>query len=108
MQIRRGFLALAIISPASFFVPPAVAQGSCPAELATTDQRLRATLQRLETVRSAPLPRRCAVFRQHVAVMREASATFRRCTTGRHRDENVGQMEGSIADWQEIISRNCR
>jgi hypothetical protein len=33
---------------------------------------------------------------------------FARCTTGRHRQENVGQIAGSIADWREIIQRNCR
>jgi len=120
MHIRRGFLALAIISPASFFVPPASAQAFCQAvrggpgsdacapELALTEIRQREASARLSAVRSAPLPQQCAVFRQHVSVMRDSACIFSRCTTGHHGRENVAQMNASIADWQEIIARRCR
>ncbi len=120
MHIRRGFLALAIISPASFLVPPAIAQGSCPAvrgapgsdactrELVLTEFRQREATARLAAVRTAPRPQQCAVFRRHIRVLRDSACVFRRCTTGHHGRENVAQMNASMADWQEIIARNCR
>lgn len=88
--------------------PPAHAQdAACARDLAATDAALTATLRRLEGARHASPARRCAVLRSHVETMRRASAIFARCTTGRHRDENVGQMEGSIADFEEIIAERC-
>ena len=82
--------------------------GRCEADLTLTDIRLRQATERLAATRTAPVPQRCTVFRSHVGVMQAAADVFRRCTQGRHRQENVGQMEGSIADWNEIIARNCR
>ncbi|MDP3545204.1 MAG: hypothetical protein Q8S29_03410 [Phreatobacter sp.] len=120
MHIRRGLLALAIISPASFFVPPAAAQAFCQAvqggpgsnacarELVLTEIRLREASARLASVRSAPRQQQCAVFRRHVRVMRDSACIFRRCMSGHHARENAAQMDGSIADWHEIIARNCR
>jgi hypothetical protein len=120
MHIRRGFLALAINSPASFFVPPAGAQAFCQAvrggpgsdacarELVLTEIHQREASARLAAVRTAPRRQQCAVFRRHVRVMRDSACVFRRCTTGHHGRENVAQMNASIADWQEIIARTCR
>lgn len=120
MHLRRGLLALAILSPASFFVPPAGAQSFCQAvrggpgsdacarELVLTDIRLREASQRLAAIRSAPRAQQCPVFRRHIGVMRDSACIFSRCTTGHHGRENVAQMNASIADWQEIIARNCR
>ncbi|KAF0127505.1 MAG: hypothetical protein FD152_2511 [Xanthobacteraceae bacterium] len=120
MHIRRGLLALAIISPASFFAPSAGAQAfcqalrggpgsdSCTRELVLTEIRLREASARLAAVQSAPRPRQCAAFRQHVRVMRASACIFSRCTTGHHGRENVAQMNASMADWQEIIARRCR
>ncbi|MDP2801703.1 MAG: hypothetical protein Q8O26_07445 [Phreatobacter sp.] len=82
--------------------------GRCEADLVLTEIRLRQTTERLAATQSAPVPQRCTVFRSHVEVMRRASLVFGRCTHGRHRQENIGQMEGSIVDWNEIIARNCR
>jgi hypothetical protein len=105
--------ALATLSPALFLLPAkAVAsprpEAACARDLATTDTRLRQTQARLNASQNRPMAQRCIVFRSHVQVMSAAADVFNRCTTGRHRQENVGQMAGSIADWREIIQRNCR
>jgi hypothetical protein len=105
--------ALATLSPALFLVPvkaaaPPRPEAVCARDLAATDTRLRQTQARLNASQNRPMAQRCTAFRSHVQVMRAAAAVFDRCTTGRHRQENVGQMMGSIADWREIIQRNCR
>jgi hypothetical protein len=86
---------------------PAHGAGICDAELVVAEIRLREASDRLAAMdRSSP--RRCAVFRDHVRVMQAARDTFQRCTSGFHARETIAQMQGSIADWQEIIARTCR
>ena len=82
--------------------------GRCEADLVLTDIRLRQTTERLSATARAPMAERCGVFREHIQVMRRATDVFRRCTPGHHGRENVAHMQGSIADWREIIDRNCR
>lgn len=90
--------------------PVLAAPGSdaCEGDLAATEIRLREASARLQATRTAPVPQRCAAYRDHVRVMQAASDTFRRCTSGFHARENIAQMQGSIADWREIIGRTCR
>lgn len=80
----------------------------CRRDLASIDGSLSGSLRDLQRNKARAIPQRCAAFRRHVEVMRRASAVFRQCSTGRERAENVGQMEGSIADFREIIARTCR
>lgn len=107
-------LALTALSSAPFLIAqplaasPAATEAFCARDLAATDVRLRQAQARLDASRSAPMAQRCEVFRGHVRAMQQAAVVFNRCTSGRHRQENVGQMLGSIADWREIIARNCR
>jgi hypothetical protein len=108
VQFRILVLALATLSPAPSFATPAATEAFCARDLSSTDSRLRQTLTRLNESRSAPMGERCEIFRRHVQVMQQAAAVFDRCTSGRSRQENVGQMLGSIADWRDIIARNCR
>jgi hypothetical protein len=82
--------------------------GRCEADLALTEIRLRQATERLSATARAPIAQRCGVFREHVQVMRRATDVFRRCTPGQPGRENVAHMQGSIADWREIIDRNCR
>ncbi|WP_439576109.1 hypothetical protein [Phreatobacter sp.] len=99
---------LALVPAGSALAQSTAAAAFCARDLSATDTRLKATLRRLETTRSSPIAQRCSVFRDHIRVMQQAAVVFERCTTGRHRQENVGQMIGSIADWREIVARNCR
>lgn len=106
-------LGLALIGAVLAAGTPAAAQAGaasafCARDLSATDARLKATLRRLQATRSSPMAARCVAFRDHIRIMQQAAIVFDRCTTGRHRQENVGQMLGSIADWREIVARNCR
>lgn len=101
----RPALLLAAVPLAS---GPTLAEGSCDGDLAVMEIRLREASDRLTETARAPMARRCPVFRDHVRVMQAASDTFRRCTSGFHARENIAQMQGSIADWNEIIDRHCR
>jgi len=80
----------------------------CRRDLGATEASLAATLRDLDRNKNGSSAQRCASWRRHVEVMRNASAVYRQCSTGRERQENVGQMDGSIADFREIIARNCR
>ncbi len=104
IHMRPALLIIAIFAAGA----PAQAAGQCNTDLAATDGQLRQALSRLEASANRPMPQRCLVFRDHVRVMQAASDTFRRCMTGFAARENIGQMQGSIADWNEIIARNCR
>jgi hypothetical protein len=80
----------------------------CRRDLAATETSLSATLRDLDRNKAGSVAQRCASYRRHVEVMRKASAVYRQCSTGRERAENVGQMDGSIADFQDIIARRCQ
>lgn len=80
----------------------------CRRDLGAVDASLKATLRDLDRNKRGSPAQRCASYARHVEVMRKASGVFAQCTTGRERAENVGQMDGSIADFREIIARNCR
>jgi hypothetical protein len=87
---------------------PALAQqDTCSRDLFMTDGGLRTSLQKLEAVVNADQAAKCTAWRNHVTVMRKASSVFSRCTSGRERQENVGQMDGSVADFESTIASRC-
>ena len=104
---------LAAAAAAAFFMfaaPSAIAQApslACQADLAVNDVRFKQTIEKLEAVKNGTQAEKCAAYRSHVEIMKRAVPIFDRCTTGRGRQENLGQMAGSIEDFQEIIKRNC-
>jgi len=90
--------------------PAAMAQArtaACQRDLLVTDSQLREAMQRLEAAGDASDADKCAAYRSHIDTMRKASAVFARCTTGREREENVGQMNASVADFQALIRARC-
>ena|ERR1700680_1691639 len=92
------------------FMPAALAQAPSPAcqtELAENDVRFKRTIERLESVKNGTQEQKCAAYRSHVEIMKNAIPIFDRCTTGRGRQENVGQMNDSIEDFNELIRRRC-
>ncbi len=106
--MRAIITALALLATMSAPSAGYVDTPQCRRDLAATEASFSATLRDLERTKSSKVAQRCPSFRRHVEVMRKASSVFRQCSTGRERQENVGQMDGSIADFQEIIARHCR
>lgn len=100
-----GGLAVALVAILRVSTP---AGADCRDDLAAVDKSFEATLERLEKVKTGTPAQKCPVYRQHVEVMTKARGVFQRCNTGTTQRENVGQMNDSIEDFQELIRRTCR
>ena len=81
------------------------AAADCPTALTAADDSFRETLARLDAAAKAGKAEICAAIDHHIAVMTAARAVFDRCLSGHDRSENVGQMDGSIADFTDIRAR---
>ncbi len=109
-QFRLSAAVVALIAFAP--VPAALAQdgpppASCGADMAANDARFKATIQRLESVKNGTQAQKCAAYRSHVQIMKQAVPVFRNCTRGLAQRENVGQMNDSIGDFEQLIKTKC-
>jgi hypothetical protein len=84
------------------------ALAGCPEDLAANDVRFEKTIKNLESAKNATKAKKCAAYRSHVKIMEQGREVFQRCNTGTTQRENVGQMNDSIEDFQELIRRQCR
>src|SRR5438270_2157266 len=77
----------------------------CTKDLSSVDSSFQETLGNLQrNGRSAALPSaRCAAYKHHIEVMKNASAIFARCTTEPDRTQNLSQMDGTIADIKDTL-----
>jgi hypothetical protein len=101
--MARCLLAFAILAA----LAPLSARAACDDDLAANDLRFKQTIQRLDAVKTGTRTEQCAAYRSHVQIMQRGRETFSRCTTGLAQRENVGQMHDSIADFQDLIRRQC-
>jgi hypothetical protein len=101
-----GGLAASVL--VGLLLAPAPAGADCRDDLKAVDKSFEKTLERLEKVKDGTPAQKCPVYRQHVEVMTKARGVFQRCNTGTTQRENVGQMNDSIEDFQELIRRTCR
>jgi hypothetical protein len=90
----------------AIFVQPASAGAiqtpQCTKDLTAIDSSFAETLINLQRSASAA-PARCAAYKHHIDVMRNASSIFDRCTTEPDRTQNIGQMSGTIADISDTL-----
>ena len=83
----------------------------CTKDMSSVDSSFQETLGNLQkSGRSAAVPSaRCAAYKHHIEVMRNASAVFARCTTEPDRTQNINQMDGTIADINDTLkSEKCQ
>lgn len=108
-MIHRALPAVAALAGLGAFLvlAPAPAAADCPEDLAAVERSFTETLARLEGVKNATQAEKCVAYRLHVEVMTRAREVFSRCQTGLSRRENVGQMNDSIEDFEELIRRRC-
>ena len=99
---------LAAAALAAVLLVPLPAIADCRDDLKAVDVSFEETLERLEKVKNATAAQKCPVYRRHVEVMTKARGVFQRCNTGTTQRENIGQMNDSIEDFQELIRRTCR
>ena len=102
---RRGVPALAALV---FLLAVVPARADCRNDLAAVDRSFKETLERLDKVKNGTPAAKCPVYRRHVDVMVRARGVLQRCNSGTTQRENVGQMNDSIEDFQELIRRTCR
>src|SRR5438270_10852950 len=77
----------------------------CTKDMSSIDSSFQETLGNLQrSGRSAAVPSaRCAAYKHHIEVMKNASAIFARCTTEPDRTQNLNQMDGTIADINDTL-----
>jgi hypothetical protein len=83
----------------------------CTKDMSSVDSSFQETLGNLQrSGRSAAVPSaRCAAYKHHIEVMKNASAIFDRCTTEPDRTQNLSQMDGTIADIKDALkSEKCK
>lgn len=79
----------------------------CKASLRQIEIDLKATERKLQSVASGTAEEKCSAMKAHVFTLERAATIFGRCTEGRARDENIGQAEGSAADFRDQIAKTC-
>ena len=110
MSAYRMMSAAAFAAMIVFIVPAAFAQVPSPAcqkDLADNDMRFKQTIQQLDSVKNGTQAQKCAAYRLHVQIMKQSIPIFQRCTSGLGRQENIGQMNDSIADFEQLIRAKC-
>ncbi|GAC1564357.1 MAG: hypothetical protein NVS2B5_30540 [Beijerinckiaceae bacterium] len=82
----------------------AIQTPQCTKDLSAIDSSFEETLINLQrSAGASALPARCAAYKHHIEVMRNASSIFARCTTEPDRTQNIGQMSGTIADVSDTL-----
>ena len=83
----------------------AILTPECTKDMSSVDTSFKETLGNLQkSGRSAAVPSaRCAAYKHHIEVMKNASAIFARCTTEPDRTQNLNQMNGTIADTKDTL-----
>ena len=105
--MKRGHRCLLSFAILAALAPDPV-RAACDDDLAANDVRFKQTLERLEAVKTGTQAAKCTAYRSHVQIMQRGREVFARCNTGLTQRENVGQMNDSIEDFQELIRRRCR
>jgi hypothetical protein len=80
----------------------------CARELAAIEPTLRKTLMRVTLAEKAGEAERCSAFREHAEIAAKARELFARCSTGRDRDIDVGQMDGAVLRAKFVMVRMCQ
>jgi hypothetical protein len=105
MSSSRAFaiiLALIVSSAAAGAAPK-----TCPHELAVTEKNLLKAAIRLQAITHVSREEKCATYRTHADVVTKAREVFKRCSTGPDREQDVGQMDGTLGQIERAIASTC-
>lgn len=107
MRLAAAFaLALCLLSPASAFAQQQ-RPATCSRDLFQNEAAMRQRQTRMQAVANADQATQCAAWRDHVAFMQKARSVFATCQSGREREENVAQMDQSLADYRVLLANRC-
>jgi hypothetical protein len=108
LHLFSAIICAALVQQAS---AGAIQTPECTKDMSSVDSAFKETLGNLQkSGRSAAVPSaRCAAYKHHIEVMKNASAIFSRCTTEPDRTHNINQMSGTIADINDTLkNEKCR
>lgn len=101
-----AFLALAPV--AALAQGRANAPATCSRDLFQNEAGFRQQQARLSAVANADLATQCRAWREHVTYLQKARAVFASCQSGRQREENVGLMDTSLAEYRVLLADRCK
>ncbi|MBX9911978.1 MAG: hypothetical protein K2Z25_25145 [Beijerinckiaceae bacterium] len=91
---------------------PALAQAPLPAtcsrDLFQNEGGMQRELTRLRAVGTASQTEQCRVWREHVSFLQKARGVFATCLTGTRREQNVRQMDESLAEYRVLLADRCK
>lgn len=80
---------------------------TCQRDLFQNEAAMRRQQTRMDAASKADQAEQCRAWRDHVAFMQNARSVFATCQTGRLREENVGQMDASLAEYRVLLANRC-
>jgi hypothetical protein len=81
---------------------------TCSRDLFQNEAGMQRELTRLRAAGTASQPEQCRVWREHVGFLQKARGVFATCMTGARREQNVRQMDESLAEYRVLLSNRCR
>lgn len=109
MARARAAMALGVLvlGTGAALAQPRPVPVTCGRDLFQLDGEMHRQLRLMQSAYNADTKTQCGVWRDHVTFLRKARGIFATCQTGRQREENVGQMDGSIADFRVLLVQRC-
>ena len=87
---------------------PKPVPATCGRDLFQLDGEMHRQMRRLQQVAGADISAQCNAWRDQVSFLQRARGVFAACQSGRQREENVAQMDGSIAEYRVLLVQRCR
>jgi hypothetical protein len=81
---------------------------TCSRDLFQNEGGMQRELTRLRAAGTASLPEQCRVWREHVGFLQKARGVFATCLTGARREQNIRQMDESLAEYRMLLADRCR
>lgn len=107
MIVRAAVAVLLTLVPALALAQPRSVPATCTRDLFQNEAAMRQRQYRMQQVATADQATQCAAWRDHVTFMQKARSVFATCQTGRQREENVAQMDQSLADYRVLLANRC-
>jgi hypothetical protein len=86
---------------------PVAAGATCARELAVTETTLLKAVIRLQGSAHINQAEKCTTYRTHADVVIKAREVFERCSTGRDREQDIGQMNTALSQAETAIASMC-
>lgn len=108
IALPLALAAIALIPAVASAQGRANAPANCSRDLFQNEAGYRQQQTRLASVATADQATQCRAWREHVTYLQKARTVFATCQTGRLREENVGLMDTSLAEYRVLLSDRCK